>query len=86
MKRRYRKVMCQRCGWVWKYRGKYILKKKGIISCANCKTTMELSLAMKRAKGRLVSVDYGYVMPTKWKVREQVKENKEKIKKMEAKK
>ena len=86
MKRRYRKVMCGRCGWVWKYRGKHVLKGEGIIACAHCHTTLDMSLALKRARGRLVSVDYGYVMPIKWRIREQIKENKKKIEKMEVKK
>lgn len=85
-KRKYRKVMCGRCGWIWRYKGKFYRQGKGVISCAHCHTTLELRKAIKRAVGRLVSKDYGYVAPTRWKVQQQIVLNKEKIRKMEEEK
>ena len=78
--------MCKRCGYVWKYAGKYVRKGRGVISCSYCKTTMELAQALERGKGKPVSIDRDYKVPLRLKVQRQVEVNKRKIRKMEEEK
>ena len=65
MKKISRIVKCHRCGYTWNYRGKYVIKGVGIISCSFCKTTMELAQALERGKGQSVSINKEYKIPLK---------------------